>query len=802
MKLSVKLNSSPVVRWAMLPASKKLRDESWMPPPCGWITCPDVSSDAGSGAWETVMKEEDEINGNRKYYCYSVQVHFPNTALDFGAFTCAIRSFDSAQWWKPNSNAFDYIKSKNVVLPFSKSVAVSDHSHKEREEHVLDSSSSATTTEESYVDQFKPTFSSDQKIDVGHLFESIKSVEERASETNYFERKWRRDLDLSRVCDVETWLNDKESSACRSLMHRYNLGSDVMHSKVLADGSRLTDTYQGNLLVLYVWLRLTALRELVWNKNYNVKPREISSAQRKLMGSLEEAMRRAPVEAFSFVRLVMSTLGTAAESDAGQRIRDEILRVQRETGLRGGMFEQWHQKLHNNASPDDIVICEAILEYAETAPQMDIQAYWSHLEKNGITSKTLLSYDRAIRDAPEFSASRARVVIEQLTAYLKTLKAVFSGADLECAVNRVLGYEAPLLKGNRIKVEPIQEVLRDRQLVAQLQELVHVRSLSKETRRLDEDSRVEVAMKVANAIIDCRTRIQGFCMFEDRCARWIDVVSLDLALEQSFRVVTEEIVPLLDHQDQKDSTGMHKDMLLSFVQVSIENVILSTSPNDEFLVCLRQFRAALKTLKASKDSQKDWALRVDATIQRLYLALGVESQFWMGVLTPLCARFGDSLGCDSTVSRQIPEETIRSGSASALGQLLPKLVKRTRKLADLGPWQLVSMGQDSFTGTLAYMEELNFISDDNSSTHSDQQCDSILLVDSLSGEADIPAHVGALLTLTSVDMLSHVSVRARNESKVLATCFDLELFENLKHHVGRSCTIQINASRDLHIKIH
>lgn len=34
-----------------------------------------------------------------------------------------------------------------------------------------------------------------------------------------------------------------------------------------------------------VWLRLSALRLLTWNRNYNIKPREISAAQARYSGS-------------------------------------------------------------------------------------------------------------------------------------------------------------------------------------------------------------------------------------------------------------------------------------------------------------------------------------------------------------------------------------------------------------------------------------------------------------------------------------------------------------------------------------
>ena len=44
----------------------------------------------------------------------------------------------------------------------------------------------------------------------------------------------------------------------------------------------------------------------------------------------------------------------------------------------GGMMEQWHQKLHNNASPDDVAICAALLAYIDAG--LDIAAYWTTLE--------------------------------------------------------------------------------------------------------------------------------------------------------------------------------------------------------------------------------------------------------------------------------------------------------------------------------------------------------------------------------------------------------------------------------------
>ena len=50
-------------------------------------------------------------------------------------------------------------------------------------------------------------------------------------------------------------------------------------------------------------------------------------------------------------------------------------------------MEQWHQKLHNNTSPDDVVICEALLAYL--AADLDVSAYWDTLHVRLFVTLTL-----------------------------------------------------------------------------------------------------------------------------------------------------------------------------------------------------------------------------------------------------------------------------------------------------------------------------------------------------------------------------------------------------------------------------
>lgn len=80
------------------------------------------------------------------------------------------------------------------------------------------------------------------------------------------------------------WMVDqiaqREPQAERSLMHRYHAAADLVE---MAAGS---GELEGALAAVTAWLRLSSARLLVWNRNYNVKPREISTAQERVAASL------------------------------------------------------------------------------------------------------------------------------------------------------------------------------------------------------------------------------------------------------------------------------------------------------------------------------------------------------------------------------------------------------------------------------------------------------------------------------------------------------------------------------------
>jgi alpha-glucan,water dikinase len=82
----------------------------------------------------------------------------------------------------------------------------------------------------------------------------------------------------------------------------------------------------------------------------------------------------------------------------------------------GYFYEEWHQKLHNNTTPDDVPICEALLSYLKSGGNMS--NYWDHLKKNGINKERLASYERKVIHEPWYKPE----AIGDFENYLRILK--------------------------------------------------------------------------------------------------------------------------------------------------------------------------------------------------------------------------------------------------------------------------------------------------------------------------------------------------------------------------------------------
>ncbi|KAL8429187.1 hypothetical protein ACSSS7_006746 [Eimeria intestinalis] len=108
--------------------------------------------------------------------------------------------------------------------------------------------------------------------------------------------------------------------------------------------------------LMFTWARFAFLGLLDWQRNYNTKPRELAHACESLTFLAVKLWRLHPSHR-PMIRGCLSTMGRGGSQ--GQAIRDRILEIMHKHHIpeHGSFYEQWHQKLHNNTTPDDIGIC-------------------------------------------------------------------------------------------------------------------------------------------------------------------------------------------------------------------------------------------------------------------------------------------------------------------------------------------------------------------------------------------------------------------------------------------------------------
>ncbi|EEF34459.1 alpha-glucan water dikinase, chloroplastic [Ricinus communis] len=532
---------------------------------------------------------------------------------------------------------------------------------------------------------------------------------------------------------------EMESEAQKSFMHRFNIAADLME--------QAKDSGELGLAGILVWMRFMATRQLIWNKNYNVKPREISKAQDRLTDLLQNIYTSQP-QYREILRMIMSTVGRGGEGDVGQRIRDEILVIQRNNDCKGGMMEEWHQKLHNNTSPDDVVICQALIDYISSG--FDISMYWKSLNENGITKERLLSYDRAIHSEPNFRRDQKDGLLRDLGNYMRTLKAVHSGADLESAIANCMGYRAEgqgFMVG--VQINPISGLPSGFPELLQFV-LEHV-----------EDKNVEALLE---GLLEARQELRPL-LFKSH-DRLKDLLFLDIALDSTVRTVIER------GYEELNNAGQEK--IMYFITLVLENLALSSDDNEDLIYCMKGWNHALSMSKSKSDQ---WALYAKSVLDRTRLALSSKAEWYQQVLQPSAEYLGSLLGVDQWAVNIFTEEIIRAGSAASLSSLLNRLDPILRKTANLGSWQVISPVE--VAGYVVVVDELLTVQNKSYGRPT------ILVARRVKGEEEIPDGTVAVLTPDMPDVLSHVSVRARNGKVCFATCFDHNILEKLQAHEGK-----------------
>jgi alpha-glucan, water dikinase len=535
---------------------------------------------------------------------------------------------------------------------------------------------------------------------------------------------------------VSTIIDREMGSHSWTLMHRFNLCYDLVSA--LPPGSSEA------ISLIFVWLRYSAIRQLDWQRDYNTKPRELSHALDRLTQKLAERYLRNPAER-GLIRLALTTLGRGGSGAEGQRIRDEVLNIMHRHHIKevaGHFMEEWHQKLHNNTTPDDIVIAEAYLEFLRSNGALD--RFYARLARGGVTRDRLRSYERPIRSDPDFIPPLKNVLIHDFEDFLGVLKSVHEGTDLGASIDAA-------------------RYLFDDELAWLVNEVWAYRG----GRGI---STTDLAVKVAGVL----ARVAGRLDHEGAPGPARDLLFLDLALEQFLRIVVERDLSSSAAGDrQVDLMGPVLD-------------VLGLSPDLEGLLpCARQWAR----LRQMPRSDRLWVLEAKAVLDRVSLVIGCLIDRVYATLQPKAALLGRAFEADEWTIDLFSEEVIRGQpifAASALARGLDPVLRRT---AHLGDWQVISPGEGA--GRIEVADEL-------ASFHaSGFAAPTIIVTNRVSGNEEIPERTTAILTSAVVDVLSHVAVRARNAGVLFATCHDAASLERLRARRGQMVGLKLTGAGDV-----
>ena len=542
------------------------------------------------------------------------------------------------------------------------------------------------------------------------------------------------------VTDV---INCEANYGSWTLMHRYNKCLEVLKS--FHD-----DTENEKWMWILIWLRYSYQRQLDWQRNYNTRPSLLSDAMNKLSADvtsrygrslqIEKPYRDLYHSKSSLIKQVLSQLGKG--NGNGQEIRDEILHIMHRHHIpetqANNFYEQWHQKLHNNTTPDDIIICEALLAFLRSG---NIEDYRKTLKVGGISKERLASYERKIIDEPWHNAA----YIPDFENYLRILKSVHSSTDL------IMTYDGAkyVYGNNNPKFEDIIRNKDDQDVVRQI-------------RRVAEGRELLEGMIKSNVNNVWKLR---------------DLLFFEMSLEIYVRQLVEKVIHI----------KIDFPRYIEEITLVLRNIKVSYPNFSEFSLCYGDWVNIVEKLK--NDGSKDATLKIKSVCSRLNRLLAGVIDYYNKYFDPRARFFGKECGVSNYYTDLFAEELIRGSIFFALSMLLKKIEPTIRQRAQLGDWLIISRGNaSSVRGKLVHVPNLHEV---QLTKYAEK---TVILTENVSGNEEIPENCNCLIIVKSEnypDILAHVSVRARNLNVPFSVCFNEGTANEMLKNVGSSVEVTL-----------
>ncbi|XP_024523543.1 alpha-glucan water dikinase 2 [Selaginella moellendorffii] len=486
---------------------------------------------------------------------------------------------------------------------------------------------------------------------------------------------------------------------------------------------------------MYTWLRFSALKQLTWYRKCNYQSKDIAYVQERLASLMaEKAARGKDLTIKKFARLILSTLPRGG-GDADQ-IRMGILNIMRENGIREGhrpgIEDHFLEQWHQKLHTNTSSEDIHICEaYLHFLRTNNMDNFYQTLWNNGRISKEWIeTMDHPITGHPVHLPH----LIPAFQHFLWILKTVHSGADLDVMAEMSKGYLDDETKSI------IYNILGNRDAWWIPGELVKAR------KKLEKVWRGGLVQR--------------------------DVMLLDIALNNFFGLSIGRI----------DKSALRGDDLCELLSLVLENCCIDAE-SEELNMCLKYWNK----VKAEPRWTSTWALLAMSAADRIALSVEDYMDHIYKIVQPNAEILGKACGIAESYIKNFGEEVVRGQVLFNISGLLQRLQSILRGTAGLSTWQVVSH-QPSAVGKVVVLPTLSSI---QGLTYSEPH---VVLTEKVDGMEDIPVGVTAVLCASTVDMLSHVAIRARDSQVLLSSCFSSEEFGSLKSFSGQHVLVNIGAS--------
>ncbi|MCU0788463.1 MAG: hypothetical protein MUC91_09795 [Verrucomicrobia bacterium] len=283
-----------------------------------------------------------------------------------------------------------------------------------------------------------------------------------------------------------------------------------------------------------------------------------------------------------------------------------------------------------------------------------------------------------------------------------------------------------------------------------------------------------LVIELTGKITEVRRQLAGVLAHDTDPGRVKDGLYLDLALEEALRTVIERQL----------HPGLDGNVLLELIGLVQENLLFQNA-DAELAQCGRE----LARLPGEDRFSVDWAMRAKAVVDRLRRAVEGSTDAAYQLLQPKAVALGREFNADGWTVELFSEEIVRGRPVFVLSMLLHLFDPVLRKSAQLGDWQVISPSRAA--GEVTVVPELRALQGRSFDRPT------VVVADQVHGDEEPPEGACAVLTPRSVDLVSHVAVRARNAELLFATCFDAETFAKLKQLEGRHVELSVTSSGDV-----